>query len=133
MPIDASPAADYGVIPEKGLPSLLWTTWRTIAESPILASSGHLFKFTEEDKAIMADAIIGLNADGGTEVWRPSNVVVDAESLSSYFDELCLLRSRRGRLLNQEYVAFKSAEHVTYKQLDDWKAKYANGFIPELS
>ncbi|MGH1374429.1 MAG: hypothetical protein ACRBBW_20500 [Cellvibrionaceae bacterium] len=103
---------------------LLWETWIRLAGLPFVTSDGHVFKFAEEDERNMRGALASLRIDGGTEVWRPSGVEVDYVKLSAYLEELELLRSRRGRVLNRQYLEIKGKADYTFRDIANWESEH---------
>jgi len=105
----------------------------SILEADVSASSGEIYQFSEVDERKMRKAQRGLTATGASINWRQSNndeTLLDAVGMLSLIGELDSRQFLRGVVVDAEYMSFKLRGSYTKRQLADWKAKYANGFIP---
>jgi len=111
----------------------LKVTSLNILEADVSASSGEVYQFSEVDEHKMRKAQRGLTATGASINWRQSNnneTLLDAVSMLSLIGELDSRQFLRGIVVDAEYMAFKLSGIYTKRQLADWEAKYAAGFIP---
>ncbi|MGH1371122.1 MAG: hypothetical protein ACRBBW_03745 [Cellvibrionaceae bacterium] len=109
---------------------------RILRDLPIRVADGSVFQFDRDDEETIEGALPALELNPALTVeWRllgdGDTVVVNHASLSAYLAELKGLRSRRGLVVDAEYMVLKG-EGCTRRQLHDWEAKYSGGYVPDL-
>jgi hypothetical protein len=100
--------------------------WTDILQLPVAADDGKVFQFDRDSRELMAGAIAGLEAVGGTVCWRlldNSEVECDAAQLQDYYQQLVRNRALRGLAVDAEYLAFKRG--ATVVELEAWREKYS--------
>lgn len=97
---------------------------------PIKTSDGHVFQFDGLSEKYMQST---LNALGDSDFefvdWRLADnesILCNKERLQEFFDELTLLKSKRGIQATEEYFTLKKNNDLTLRDLANWAKKYQN-------
>lgn len=101
---------------------------RELQESPLKVADGYVFQFAEDDQRTILGALPGMKENNLILFWRQldnTTVPVDHVQLKAYYDEMFLLYSKRGILVDTTYMELKQKNTIYQYELVQWKKQIA--------